>query len=421
VQAIVKIPAVAPPEPIEEKIDPSKPAELSFPGDKKTKISIPSGSFPEGASVKFAPRPFDAKKTPVKKGQAPGGPILSFVIEPPGTKASKKVKLELKVSMSALDDYLRCVFLPPCLCSGRKAKEGCSGRKAKEVPSVDYRSLSMLGLRRVERSHSSFLLPSFLFSLPSAIPAPGTSVTQSDMSSVNSHRIKDDLGKVKKRRDGTGSRRRLLEIITVTTAELTQHWFNSISKEWVAIPGGVVDAETGTVAGSVPPDVLNHEGYSGQLSNMLVIKTETIDTSVDASNQMVILIGGGIVNPGDTTKITVDGLASAMIKPDTFSNTTLVYLGEEYYTDSPARLSIPSGAKFLSNIVTFSFDREALKSIQMTIEFLSPSSRRSVLPSLFFFRHTLSSCLSAHFCLTFAPSLRSASARTSKCGTRRTM
>ena len=107
VQAIVKIPAVAPPEPVEEKIDPAKPAELSFPGDKKTKINIPSGAFPEGASAKFAPRPFNAKKTPVKKGQAPGGPILSFVIEPPGTKAKKKVKLELKLSSAALDDFLR--------------------------------------------------------------------------------------------------------------------------------------------------------------------------------------------------------------------------------------------------------------------------------------------------------------------------
>jgi hypothetical protein len=196
--------------------------------------------------------------------------------------------------------------------------------------------------------------------------------------------IKNEAAKVKKRRhEGDSSqRRRLLEIITITTADLTQHWFNSLTQEWEAIPGGVVNAESGTVAGSVPPEVLNHEGYSGQLSNMLVTKTETIDTSIDTSNELLVLVGGGIVNPGDNVKITVDGLASAMIKPNTFSNTTLVYLGEEYYTDSPARFSIPSGAKFLSNIVTFSFDLAPLKSIQMTIEYLSAANRRlaQVLP-----------------------------------------
>lgn len=105
-QAIVKIPAIEPPPPVVEKIDSKKRAVLSFPGDKKTKIDIPSGSFPPGASVEFAPRPFNSKATPVAEDQAPGGPVLSFKIQPPGTKALKKVKIELQVSRAALDDYL---------------------------------------------------------------------------------------------------------------------------------------------------------------------------------------------------------------------------------------------------------------------------------------------------------------------------
>jgi hypothetical protein len=106
VQAIVKIPAIEPPPPVVEKIDPKKRAVLSFPGDKKTKIDIPSGSFPAGASVEFAPRPFNSKATPIAQDQSPGGPVLSFKIQPPGTKALKKVKLELQVSRVALEEYL---------------------------------------------------------------------------------------------------------------------------------------------------------------------------------------------------------------------------------------------------------------------------------------------------------------------------
>jgi len=57
---------------------------------------------------------------------------------------------------------------------------------------------------------------------------------------------------------------------TVVAAKLLQHWFNDLEKQWVAIPGGVLNAELGVIEGELPPDVLNHAGYSGKLANLLV-------------------------------------------------------------------------------------------------------------------------------------------------------
>ena len=61
---------------------------------------------------------------------------------------------------------------------------------------------------------------------------------------------------------------------SIVSAQLLQHWYNNIDKQWVAIPGGVVNAELGMVEGSLPPEVLNHGGYSGKLANLLVTTVE---------------------------------------------------------------------------------------------------------------------------------------------------
>jgi hypothetical protein len=128
----------------------------------------------------------------------------------------------------------------------------------------------------------------------------------------------------------------------------------------------------------VPPEILNDEGYSGLLSNMLITKTQTIDTDAPAPS-LVYLVGGGLVQVGVTTLVELPAVANVELQPNTFATPALVNLGEEYFTDSPARFSIPPGAEFESNIITLYFDQAALKTMIMTLYLLTQDSRRCVL------------------------------------------
>ncbi len=59
---------------------------------------------------------------------------------------------------------------------------------------------------------------------------------------------------------------------------------------WIAIDGTTVDAE-GVVSGEIPPSVLNHAGYIGLLTPMMVSVNRTIgSTQVCAFVNVYVLI-----------------------------------------------------------------------------------------------------------------------------------
>ena len=175
---------------------------------------------------------------------------------------------------------------------------------------------------------------------------------------------------------------------TAQSAELSQHYFHSTQRAWLPLSGSSFDENTGTVTGDVPIDILNSPHFSGELTVMMQISSQSEEAdkspglnadggsapSASDSGQVaapepspvdIMVRNSWVILDGSTPTLLIDGSNSHSVRIPVGSFPAHTLLSIDRLDPTPS--SITESAMLQSDVLVLAFNDTATGDISINM------------------------------------------------------
>lgn len=175
---------------------------------------------------------------------------------------------------------------------------------------------------------------------------------------------------------------------TSQSAELSQYYFHSTERAWLPLSGSKFDENTGTVTGDVPIDILNSPHFSGELTVMMQISSQSEEadetTGLNADGALapgasdggqvaapeqgpldVIVRNSWVVLDGSTPTLLIDGSNSHSVRIPVGSFPAHTLLSLDRLDPTPSQIA--DGAVLQSDVLVLAFNSTATGDISINM------------------------------------------------------